>query len=387
MNTRRTLLTGGGGVLAVAAGGLAARAWQTGLIGDSGEARRLWQQWFALPPPMSVVAAGVLAASPHNSQPWQFQINDESIDLEIDPRRDLGPVDPYRRQMWIGAGCAIENMVSAGEGLGRAVRVTAAPDPGHDTLAARLEIGLPANPPRPALMTAISNRHTNRGRYHRDRALERSLLDELTSKSRDPDVRVDLFARGEPRGRRFEAGIIEATRSLIAQPEFMRASDAWFRNTPREESHHRDGPSLRCSGAPAWKRALGMLAPRASDEVSHRSWLGMTIDQQCGTAPAFGAISLRQPSDRRQLLEGGRLWQRLMLEGATRGLAFQPLDQLLELDDREHHLGRPRSVQPLLAGLTEAGWFPVMTFRLGWPQASAPASSRRALDTFVSAMA
>jgi nitroreductase len=387
MNTRRTLLAGGGGVLALSAGGLAARAWQTGLLGDSGEARRLWQQWSTLPPPMSLVAAGVLAASPHNSQPWQFQLNDQVIDLEVDPRRDLGPVDPFRRQMWLGAGCAIENMVTAGAALGRAVAVTAAPDPGHPTMAARLEIGLPTGPKQPALLAAISNRHTNRGRYHRDRALERALIDELSGKSGDPAVRVDLFARGEPRGRRFEAGIVEATRGLIAQPEFMRASDAWFRNTPREERQHRDGPSLRCTGMPAWKLALATLAPRAGEAITHASWLSMTTDQQCGTSPSFGAISLRQPDDRRQLLEAGRLWQRLMLDGVARGLAFQPLDQLLELDDRERHLQRPRSVQPLLAGLTEAGWFPVMTFRLGWPQAPAPPSSRRALDSFVTAMA
>jgi hypothetical protein len=143
MNTRRTLLAGGGGVLAVAAGGLAVRAFQTGVIGDSGEPRRLWREWTRLPPPMSVVAAGVLAASPHNSQPWQFQIDDQVIGLELDPRRDLGPVDPFRRQMWIGAGCAVENMVSGGEALGRPVTVTPLPDPASPTAAARLEIGLP----------------------------------------------------------------------------------------------------------------------------------------------------------------------------------------------------------------------------------------------------
>jgi hypothetical protein len=133
---------------------------------------------------------------------------------------------------------------------------------------------------------------------------------------------------------------------------------------------------------PGWKQVVAALAPH-SDRQAHQNWLAMTSEQHCKTASVFGVISVRNPEGARQLVEGGRLWQRLQLLGTAHGLGFQPLDQLLEVADRERELGRPRTAEPLLAELTDAGWHPVMTFRLGWPRAPGPASVRRPIAGFV----
>jgi hypothetical protein len=382
--TRRTALIYGGGSLAVVAAGVGGRACQTGLIGASDEPVELWQEWQKLPWPMPVVAAGVLAASPHNTQPWRFRLDASEIELELDERQALGPVDPVLRQMALGAGCAVENMVVAARGLGRDAEVAVLPDASRATVAARLSL-VGGGAARPELLDGISRRHTHRGVYHRNRRLERSLVDELVAlASTSPAVtRVDLFDRDDGRGRAFIAAIGDATRALIADDEFMRASDRWFRTTPREEAQHRDGVSLRCAGLPSWKRILAALAPRQGDDALRQGWLTLTIERHLGTAPAFGALSVRDPADRHQLIASGRLWQRLQLAATMRGLALQPLDQLLELADRERQLGRPASAAPRLAQLTDAGWHPVMNFRVGWPQDAAPASVRRPLGTFI----
>ncbi len=54
--------------------------------------------------------AGILAANPHNTQPWLFQVGATRIELFADIRRNLGAFDPYLREMHIGLGCALENM-------------------------------------------------------------------------------------------------------------------------------------------------------------------------------------------------------------------------------------------------------------------------------------
>jgi len=71
------------------------------------------------------VACAVLAASPHNTQPWSFEISDETIDLFLDDARDTGAVDPRRREQYVGLGCALENLVFGchARGLQTAVRV------------------------------------------------------------------------------------------------------------------------------------------------------------------------------------------------------------------------------------------------------------------------
>jgi nitroreductase len=375
MLSRRGLLLAGG---AACAGAVGARAWQTGLVGAGDGARELWRDWRGLPGTMPVVAAGVLAASAHNTQPWRFLPRGDVIDLEADARQDLGAVDPFARQKWLGVGCAVENMVAAAAGLGRQMEVALAED---GPAVARLSLGATAAA-RPELLDRISRRHTNRAPYQ-DRPIDRPIVDELRALSRDSAARLDLLDHRHKRGAAFATATIDATRTLIADADFMRASDAWFRATPREEKQHRDGPSLRCSGLPGWKRVASGLAPRLSDSATHQAWLQLTAERHVGTAAAFGVISLTEPASRRALVEAGRLWQRLQLAATGHGLGFQPLDQLLEVADRDRQLSRPAAAQAQLAALAEPGWHPVLTFRLGWPTVEAPASARRPLATFL----
>ena len=58
------------------------------------------------------------------------------------------------------------------------------------------------------------------------------------------------------------------------------------------------------------------------------------------TAPAFGFISVRDLYDKAQTLRAGRLWQRMHLWATTQGVAMQPLNQPVEMVDRERGLGR-----------------------------------------------
>jgi hypothetical protein len=249
------------------------------------------------------------------------------------------------------------------------------------TIAARLVPG-ESTTARPELLERISRRHTNRGPYLRDVPLPRPLVAELTALTTHPTTHIDLLERDETRGLDLAASLVDATRALIADTTFMRASDGWFRQTPREEAQHRDGTSLRCAGLPGWKSTVAALGPRTDVRSSHEAWLDLTRRQHCGTTPVFGVISVRDSGDREQLLEAGRLWQRVQLSATAHGLGFQPLDQLLELADRERELGVARTAEPRVARLTDANWRPVLTFRLGWPLREAPASARRALPSF-----
>ena len=59
---------------------------------------------------MALVAAGVLAANPHDTQPWLFGVSANAIEIFADLSRNLGAMDAYVREMHLGLGCAIENM-------------------------------------------------------------------------------------------------------------------------------------------------------------------------------------------------------------------------------------------------------------------------------------
>jgi hypothetical protein len=170
MPSRRLVIAGAAG-LAVA--GLAYRAWDRGVFaGASGPAYAAWDEWRGGETEANdkPLLAAILAASPHNTQPWFFVVSPDEIAVYADRARHLGTFDPFRREMQLGLGCAIENFVHAARAFGIAADVRPAPGrlelspETQPVLAARMELGV-TQPARDALFDAIATRHTNRGPY------------------------------------------------------------------------------------------------------------------------------------------------------------------------------------------------------------------------------
>ena len=265
------------------------RSSEVGVLQPHDGPYRLWTESNTETGFRDLVVAGVLAANPHNSQPWMFRVGDGGVDVLLDRARALGPVDPFLRQMHIGIGCAIENLCVAARARG------------------------------------------------------------LT---------------------------LAATTALIADAEFMRATDAWFRWTPREVAEHADGPSLHCAGVAPIVEFAAILGPRQTPATFHASWLDTTRDVQLGTAPMFGRI-VAAGGTRERFIEAGRLWEGVQLEATMHGLGMQPLDQALEASDRARQLADAPGEPPRALG--PAGPRLAMMFRLGYPLRPAVASARRPL--------
>src|SRR5271166_3727082 len=113
---RQTLALGGGALTLALAGGCLRTANAEGRALAEGDAYAPWSLWndpSVRETPLALVAAAVLAANPHDTQPWLFRIGDEAIDVFADLSRNLGAMDAYVREMHLGLGCAIENMLVA----------------------------------------------------------------------------------------------------------------------------------------------------------------------------------------------------------------------------------------------------------------------------------
>jgi len=387
---RRGLLVGGGAI-GLALAGLGYRAWDRG-VGAAGEgpAYEPWRTWegAASDGLLRPLRAAILAANPHDTQPWIFAVGPEAIEVFADRSRNLGSFDPFRREMHLGLGAAIENLALAA----RAYGLEAAVEPAEGELslspddapfrAARV-ILRPGPSARDELFAAIPLRHTNRGPYRLDQPIEPDRLRRLADAAANGDARI-VFIADDAARRDLGALIVEATERIVDDPEMSADSARWFRTGAREIAAHRDGVTLDAAGLSPPMTALAKLLPDMSAQTSDRYWLGMTRDVQVPTAPALGVLFVRDRLDMGGAIAAGRAWQRLHLAIVAAGLAAQPLNQPVERADRDTALGRPDTFGPELAKFSaEPGWQATFVFRLGVPERLAPPSPRRALNDVV----
>jgi len=99
------------GALAVAAIRLGSDASAEENLPDA-DAYAPWREWSGSPGEgaRTPVRSAILAANAHNTQPWKFCVHPDRIDLRADESRNLGVMDPFRREMRISLGCALENL-------------------------------------------------------------------------------------------------------------------------------------------------------------------------------------------------------------------------------------------------------------------------------------
>lgn len=390
---RRAFLKGAGAVTLVVAAGVVWRAAdQRVLSAGQGPAYEPWTTWplDAAEGPLVLVRAGILAASPHNTQPWMFRVTEKRVELYADTGRNLGSFDPYLREMYLGLGCALENIALAAVASGYRPTITLSAgaldriaNAPHRPLVAAVDLAqAPAQ--REELFEAIPKRHTNRTAYDPGRLPAADALAALRALAgNDGEVGLHLVTT-DPGIAACRELIVRATEAIITDATMVRDSDRWFRHTRAQVQEFRDGPTLDAAGLHPLMTAVAKMLPASSPEANHGFWLDATRNVHVATAPAFGFITVRNLYDKAQTLRAGRLWQRMHLWAASRGIAMQPLNQPVEMVDRERELGRaPQVAQALGQLLGDKSGQPTFAFRFGYAARAAATSPRRPLDQVV----
>jgi hypothetical protein len=311
---------------------------------------------------LRVLSAAILSANPYNTQPWLFRLDTNRIEIIANKSRNLANLDPYRREFYMGLGCALENACVAAPSQGLEAKVSLLPNgPDADT-AAVVEFKPMVAAPHPH-HKAIALRHTHRGPYQPDRQVEGAVLDALSAQATNPDVTLLLINARGSEGKNFGDLVSESSRRIL--------------NTPAL----REGRHI----------GIKMTAPNGVDitepelEKTDAAWVEMTRTVACGTAAMFGLIMVRgSRTDHRLHMEAGRLWQRTHLEATLRGVAMQPMNHHIEVIDYETSSEGTSSVASRLnLGATWKGWEPIFGFRAGYAVGNAPTSGRRPLSAVV----
>lgn len=387
--TRRTVLkwtgVGVGAVVVAGAAGAGIRgALNGGFSPGSGDPYELWAQWPGLTGLDRVVAAGVLACNPHNTQPWTIAVEGEDLTVSSDPSRRMPVNDAMAREHFAGIGCAVESMVVAAGAAGHGTTVTVFPDGESSDVVARISVQPDAGAVRDsALAAAIPLRHTNRGAY-RAQALTAAELDGLPlGQTGVPGVGVTWITQADARaalGRLY----VEATTAIVNDPEQSAEAFAWFRNDRADIERSRDGLTLDCQGLDDLTLFLAKVLPAQSRSEGDAFWVRSTRDVHTATAAAYGIITVSDVAARSEQVNGGRLLTRVHLAATASGLGLHHMNQITERIDRVRALGTADEFSDrwsAITGVPAANG--LLSFRIGHPERDARPSPRRELADVV----
>ncbi|MGB3481799.1 MAG: nitroreductase family protein [Mycobacterium sp.] len=290
----------------------------------------------------------VLAPSGHNTQPWQFRVDNNRLQVRADRSRCLSVVDPDDRELVISCGAALETLRVAARHFGLDVGVDLFPDTADPDLLAnlRLEPGVPPSVDDNTFFGAITRRRTNR-RPFADRPLPEALVQQLVTDAQDVGARlypVDIEQRQQ-----VAALIADGTTIQMADKGFRRELAAWLRPNA---SHHIDG--MRAHGF-----GFGDLISHVVPLVIRNLDLGKSQAAKdralVDGSPLLAVIGTDTDSPLAWLLAGQAL-QRTLLRCCAAGVSASFLNQPIEVD----HL-RSR-----LAGEVAGGSAPQLLLRLGY---------------------
>ena len=276
-----------GGATAVVAGTalLSYRVYDSAVLDPgSGPAHDPWRRWQDTPGPLGAIAAAVLAASPHNTQPWAFAVADgRDRRLRRPDARQRARSTRYSREQLHRAGLRPGEPRARLRADGPAAR--AHPAAGRARRRARGARRAVRRCPRPRIpCTRRSASGTPTGAPTSRSRCRPEVLAGLSAAERDRATwRCSWIVEPGPRAA-LGGLLVDAAEALVADEQQSVDSFAWFRPDNDAEQRHRDGLVLDGQGLSPLILGVAKLLPPSS-RTGGRPVLGRHRPVTCTPRP------------------------------------------------------------------------------------------------------
>lgn len=269
----------------------------------------------------------VLAPSSHNTQPWQFSINNNEIIIIPDFSRELKASDTNNRQLYISLGCALQNILIAGDYYGYEIKNTIEKSPTGENYFVRVKLERKSNhelaKKSDHFLNLIKSRVTNRNKHLPSNRLDILFISQIAQKYGE-HFKIDLIKKREQLLKIADLSVkagIEATGN---------------KNFRRELSYYVKNNTTRCyTGMPCFGMGIPTLV----------SYLAPTMIR------FFNMNKLSEKSDRKLLekytqtlivisskkddatswIEVGKIYQEISLEAMNKGLSTSPMAGIIQI--------------------------------------------------------
>ncbi|MFT6898820.1 MAG: hypothetical protein ACJA13_003247, partial [Paraglaciecola sp.] len=266
----------------------------------------------------------VLAPSSHNTQPWLFRLNDNSLDIYVDFKRALSFVDPDNREMIISCGAAIGTLVLAAKYFSYQANVKYAPTADPAGLLASISLTQSHKPGADdiAIFGAIMRRQTNRGPFD-DMTIAPQILNDCARVAKSYGVEFVHFIDDEQKD--FIAELAQlADRKQFSQPWFRNELALWMR--PKRH-HNKDGMSAYRFGIPDFLTPIAGFIIRTFNIGKQVASSNRAKIQSA--SPALG-IFASQSDSQHDWLNTGHALAHVLLILTCHGLTAGYINQVIE---------------------------------------------------------
>jgi nitroreductase len=294
----------------------------------------------------------VLAPSSHNSQPWKFNVSGDEISVFADKTRWLKVADADQRELHISLGCALENLIIAGEHFGYNCSVSYFP--GKKDLVALVRMQAGSTPRDSRLFYAITSRHTNRNPYQQS-PISDADLETISILSSYPQVKIFLTDNSSTR---------KAFLDLVVQANVVQYSDADFKS---ELGHWLSQGVMGPTGVQAKMAQLAVVFLDMGPQQTRKD------AELINSMPYLGFISTAN-NDSISSVRAGRAFERFWLAATALGISLHPMSQALEVPETKANL--TAILSPGSGNMSQVQ----QTFRLGYAEPVREHSTRRPLE-------
>jgi Nitroreductase family len=304
----------------------------------------------------------VLAPSGHNTQPWRFTLQPETLELWADRSRALPHVDPHQRELLISCGAALLNIRLALHHFGYSGDIEILPVADQADLLARIRLGhrVAETAAEKPLFAAMPQRHTDRSPFA-DWDIPETVLKWLRDTAVEEGAWLQVV-RGDMARSRLLALVDQADHLQMADPAMRKELAAWM-----HASHHptHDGLPAYALGLPAqldcltWALSLLTRWFDLGDLIAHQDM------QRWQRAAAIVVLGTDDDTPQAWLTAGQAL-EKVLLRAQSLGIAASFFNAPLQLSAVRSQLQQ---------SLNRAG-YPQVLLRLGYG-ASTPPTPRR----------
>ena len=303
------------------------------------------------------------APSVHNSQPWWWRVEAESLHLYADAARQLPNTDPDGRELIVSCGSTLHHCTVALAAVGWRPKVTRLPNPADPNHLAAIEVAAhPADSVDIALAAAIPRRRTDRRHYNHwpvpvgDIAL-------MAARAARHGVRLCLLD---------DATDIKTLHDVVIRSVQEHLNRDYLAELAAWSGRHASVAGVPSRNAPT---------PDPNAKIPGRQFAGPALPMPAHSSAAEDnavvvALGTRD-DDRMARLRAGEATSAVLLTATATGLSSCQVTEPLETVDTR------QAVRSDVFGDSD---YPQMLLRVGWAPINAdplPATPRRELDDVV----